>query len=381
VTERPIYLDYNATTPLDPEVIVAMQPYLGEKFGNPSSSHGYGLEAKIAVERARAQVAALLYCQPEEIIFTSGGTESNNAAIKGLAWARRGRGWHIITSQVEHSSVTEVCRFLERQGFEVTYLSVDEWGRVKPEEVERAIRPETILITIMHANNEVGAIQPLEAIIHMAHDRDVVVHTDAAQTAGKIPTDAGLLGVDLLSMAGHKIYGPKGVGALFVRSGLELEPLLHGGGQELGHRPGTENVLEIVGLGAACELAKRDMHRNYAHLRDLRNRLCQGLSQTVSEVRINCDLNHSVPNTLSVCFKGVESHTLLAAVHHRVAASSGSACHSQDARISPVLQAMNVPLEWARGTVRFSVGRFTTAREIDTAVEIVAAAVAELRRR
>jgi cysteine desulfurase len=381
VTDRPIYLDYNATTPMDPEVIAAMQPYLRERFGNPSSSHGYGLEAKNAIERARAQVAALLFCQPEEIIFTSGGTESNNAAIKGIAWARRDRGNHIITSQVEHSSVIQVCRFLERQGFQVTYLSVDDWGRVKPDEVEGAIRPETILITIMHANNEVGAIQPLEAIVHMAHDRGVLVHTDAAQTAGKIPTDAGLLGMDLLSIAGHKIYGPKGVGALFVRSGLTLEPLLHGGGQELGQRPGTENVLEIVGVGVACELAKRDMHRNYAHLRDLRNRLCQGLNDAVPDVRINCDLNHSVPNTLSVCFRGIDSHTLLAAIHHRVAASTGSACHSQEAKISSVLQAMNVPAEWARGAVRFSVGRFTTRAEIDTALEVLAGAVRDLRRR
>lgn len=358
-----------------------MQPYLTNRFGNPSSSHGYGLEAKNAIERARAHVAALLFCQPQEIIFTSGGTESNNAAIKGIAWARRHLGNHIITSQVEHASVTEVCRFLERQGFQVTYLPVDDLGRVRLEDIEHALRPETILITIMHANNEVGAIQPLEAIVHMAHDRNVVVHTDAAQTAGKIPTDAGLLNVDLLSMAGHKIYGPKGVGALYVRSGLTLEPLLHGGGQEFGQRPGTENVLEIVGLGAACELAKREMHRNYAHLRDLRNRLSEGLRDAIPEVRINCDFNHSVPNTLSVCILGIDSHTLLAAVHHRVAASAGSACHSQDAKISSVLKAMNVPVEWARGTVRFSVGRFTTRKEIDTAVKVMAEAVRELRRR
>jgi cysteine desulfurase len=381
VTERPIYLDYNATTPLDPEVIAVMQPYLTDRFGNPSSSHSYGLQAKNAIQRARGQVAALLFCQPEEIIFTSGGTESNNAAIKGIAWARRHLGNHIITSQVEHSSVTEVCRFLERQGFEVTYLPVDDWGRVRAEEFERAIRPETILITIMHANNEVGSIQPLEAIVHMAHDRGVVVHTDAAQTAGKIPTDAGLLGVDLLSIAGHKIYGPKGVGALYVRSGLTLEPLLHGGGQELGQRPGTENVLEVVGLGTACELAKRDMHRNYAHLRDLRDRLCEGLREAVPDVRINCDLNYSVPNTLSVCFKAIDSHTLLTVIHDQVAASTGSACHSHDGSISSVLQAMNVPVEWARGTVRFSVGRFTTPGEIDTAIGVIGEAVRELRRR
>ena len=230
MTEKPIYLDYNATTPLDPEVVAAMKPFLAERFGNPSSSHRYGLEAKSAVEHARAQVAALLFCQPEELIFTSGGTESNNAAIKGIAWARRPVGNHIITSQVEHSSVTEVCRFLERHGFDVTYLPVDEAGRVRLEDIEAAIRPETILISVMHANNEVGSIQPLEAIVHLAHDRGVVVHTDAAQTAGKIPTDAGLLGVDLLSLAGHKIYAPKGIGALYVRSGLTLEPLLHGGG-------------------------------------------------------------------------------------------------------------------------------------------------------
>jgi cysteine desulfurase len=381
VTDRPIYLDYNATTPLDPEVAAAMQPYLSDRFGNPSSSHGYGIEARNAVERARAQVAALLFCQPDEVVFTSGGTESNNAAIKGLAWARRHVGNHIITSQVEHSSVGEVCRFLERQGFQVTCLPVDSLGRVRPEDIEDAIRAETILITIMHANNEVGAIQPLEAIVHLAHDRGAIVHTDAAQTAGKIPTDAGLLGVDLLSIAGHKIYGPKGVGALFVRSGIQLEPLLHGGGQESGHRPGTENVLEIVGLGAACELAKRDMHRNYAHLRELRKQLCDGLQRTVPDVRINCDTNHSVPNTLSVCFKAIDSHLLLAAIHHRVAASTGSACHAQDGKISSVLQAMNIPNEWARGTVRFSVGRFTTSDQIDTAIGVVSEAVRDLRRR
>jgi cysteine desulfurase len=379
VTEKPIYLDYNATTPLDPEVIEAMRPYLDERFGNPSSSHPYGLEARSALERARSQVASLLFCQPDEIVFTSGGTESNNAAIKGIAWARRDRGNHLITSQVEHSSVTEVCRFLERHGFDLTYLPVDEQGRVRPEEIEGAIRPETILISVMHANNEIGSIQPLEAIVHLAHERGVIVHTDAAQTTGKIPTDAGLLGVDLLSVAGHKIYGPKGVGALFVRSGLELEPLLHGGGQELGHRPGTENVLEIVGLGAACDLMKRDLHRNYAHLRDLRNRLCHGLRQSIDDVRINCDLNQSVPNTLSICFRGIDSQVLLSAIQHRVAASTGSACHSHSGGISSVMQAMNVPAEWARGTVRFSVGKFTNAGEIDRAVDIMAEAVAEMR--
>lgn len=381
MTDKPIYLDYNATTPLDPEVNAAMQPYLTGRFGNPSSSHGYGLEARNAVERARAQVAALLFCAPEEIVFTSGGTESNNAAIKGVAWARRHLGNHLITSQVEHSSVTQVCRALERQGFQVTWLPVDESGRIRAEDIERAIRPETILITVMHANNEIGAIQPLEALVHLAHEREVVVHTDAAQTAGKIPTDAGLIGVDLLSLAGHKIYGPKGVGALFVRAGVTLEPLLHGGGQESGLRPGTENVPAVVGLGAACELAKRDLHRNYTHLRDLRNRLCDGLNQSLPDLRINCDLNHSVPNTLSVCFKGLDSHILLAAIHQRVAASTGSACHAQDARISPVLQAMNVPMEWARGTVRFSVGRLTTRAEVETAVGVIAAAVKELRNR
>lgn len=378
---RPIYLDYNATTPLDPEVIAAMRPYLNERFGNPSSSHRYGLEARNAVERARAQVAALLFCDPSEIIFTSGGTESNNMAIKGIAWARRHVGNHLITSQVEHSSVTQVCQFLERHGFVVTYLPVDDLGRVRPEHVERAIRPETILISIMHANNEVGAIQPLEAIVHIAHDAGVAVHTDAAQTAGKIPTDAGLLQVDLLSIAGHKIYGPKGVGALFVKSGLALEPLLHGGGQECGQRPGTENVLEIVGLGAACEIAKRDMHRNYAHLRDLRFTLWERLRSAIPDVRVNCDFDQSVPNTLSVCFGGIDAHLLLATIHHQVAASTGSACHSHDTKVSSVLSAMNLPIEWARGTVRFSVGRFTTKDDLIAAAEIVAAAVRDLRRR
>ena len=281
LTSRPIYLDYNATTPHAPEVIVAMRPYLEEHFGNPSSSHWYGRKAREAVETARAQVAALLNCKPGEILFTSGGTESNNHAIRGSAFARRDHGRHIITSQIEHPAVTRVCEKLKQDGFDITYLPVDAHGLVSIADVEAAIRKDTTLITLMHANNEVGTIQPIEAVTALAKARGIAVHTDAAQSAGKIPVDVEALGVDLLTIAGHKLYAPKGVGALYIRNETPLQKFMDGAGQEGGRRPGTENVLEVVGLGEACEIAHRDLAANREHMRRLRDRLEAGLRERV----------------------------------------------------------------------------------------------------
>ena len=375
---QPIYLDYNATTPLDPEVIEAMRPYLEEHFGNPSSSHWYGRKAHEAVETARAQVAALLNCAPNELIFTSGGTESNNYAIRGTALARRHQGKHIITSQIEHPAVTAVCEQLRREGFETTYLPVDEYGLVGVSDVQRAIRSETILITLMHANNEVGTIQPIEEVARVAKSRGIAFHTDAAQSGGKIPTDVTVLGVDLLSVAGHKLYAPKGVGALYIREGFALERLMDGANQEGGRRPGTENVLEIVGLGKACEIALRNLKPNHDHMERMRNRLEAGLREQVRSFRVIGHPDKRLPNTLSVSTHGVDANALLAAIEAKVAASAGAACHSGQIRISGVLQATHLPEEWARGTLRFSTGRMTTETDIDTAVAVVADAVQRL---
>jgi cysteine desulfurase len=369
---RPIYLDYNATTPLDPEVIAAMRPYLEEHFGNPSSGHAYGIETRDAVERARRQVASLLDCEPDEIVFTSGGTESNNYAIKGAALARRARGNHIITSQVEHPAVTEICQWLEGQGFEITWLPVDDRGGVSAADVEKAIRRETVVITIMHANNEVGTIQPVEEIARLARKHDIVVHTDAAQSAGKI--DIRGLGVDLLSIAGHKLYAPKGVGALYIRRGVPLEKFMHGAGHESGRRAGTENVLEIAGLGKACEVASRDLVQNMKRMRETRDALLKGLRERAKDLQVNGDHANGLPNTLSVSFQGVDAGALLAQIGDSVAASAGAACHSGEVEISHVLRAMRIPVDWARGTLRFSTGRTTTLAEIDRAVETLSGA-------
>ncbi|MFQ6103574.1 MAG: cysteine desulfurase family protein [Candidatus Glassbacteria bacterium] len=375
---KPIYLDYNATTPIDPEVVQAMLPYLEEHFGNPSSSHPYGAQAKKAVESARSQVADLLGCEPEEVVFTSGGTESNNYAIKGIAFANRSGGDHIITSSVEHPAVGEVCRFLESEGFRVTYLPVDEYGLVYPEEVERAITTRTILITIMHANNEVGTIEPVSEIAEIARRHGIAVHTDAAQSAGKIPTRVDGLGVDLLSIAGHKLYAPKGIGALYIAHGIRLQKFIHGAGHERNLRAGTENVLEIVGLGKACEIAKRDLEKNIAHMKSMRNRLQKGLTNKLDCIRINGHPEKRLPNTLSVSFRGIEADSILSEMDE-VAASPGAACHSDSANVSSVLTAMNVPVEYAIGTIRFSTGRMTTVEEIDRAVDIIIKAVGRMR--
>jgi cysteine desulfurase len=374
----PLYLDYNATTPHAPEVIEAIRPYLEEHFGNPSSSHIYGTRARAAVAQAREQVAALLGCRPDEVIFTSGGTESNNYAIRGLANSRREGGNHLITSQVEHPAVIEVCRFLETQGFEVTYLPVDGAGMIDPLDVEAAITDKTILVTIMHANNEVGTIEPIEEIAAIARRRGIAVHTDAAQSAGKIPVEVGNLGVDLLSIAGHKLYAPKGIGALFVKKGLGIEKLLLGAGQERGRRAGTENVMQIVGLGKACEIAKRDLTGNRRKMHETRELLYNGLHERVPTIRLNGHPDKRLPNTLSVGFQGVDADRMLERIGDSVAASAGAACHSDSVSISAVLQAMHVPLEWARGTLRFSTGRNTTLNEITETVDVLARAYRDL---
>ena len=366
--QEPIYLDYNATTPIAPEVAEAMRPYLESYFGNPSSVHAYGVKTKMAVEKARRQVAELINCEPSEVIFTSGGTESNNYAIKGIALANRHRGNHIITSAVEHPAVFEVCRYLETQGFEVTTVPVDEYGIIKIEELKKAIRPETILITVMHANNEVGSIQPVEEIGRIAREKGIFFHSDAAQSLGKIQVDVQNMGVDLLSIAGHKLYAPKGIGALFIRNGVHLEKLIHGADHEQNLRAGTENVLEIVGLGKACELAKGHLTENMEHYRKTRDYLHRLLLEALPDIKLNGHPEKRLPNTLSISFPRVEANTLLDRLEG-VAASAGAACHSESVDVSAVLEAMLVPMDFAMGTIRFSTGRNLTMDEVKKAAE------------
>ncbi len=375
-----IYLDFNATTPIDPAVAQAMLPYLYEHFGNPSSAHPLGAATRSAVERARAEVAGLIRAHPEEIVFTSGGSESNNTVIKGVAAAFGGRACHIITSATEHPAVIEPCRALESAGIHITVLPVDGAGRLDPEDVAHALTPQTILVSVMHANNEVGTIQPIAKIAQIAHRHGALMHTDAAQTAGKIPVRAPELGVDFLSIAGHKLYAPKGVGALYIRSGISLPPLIHGAGHENGRRAGTENVLEIVGLGEACRLASDRLNETMAHCKAMRDRLWNALFQELDSIRRNGDPDNGLPNTLSVSFRGIDAALLLHEISNRVAASAGAACHAQGIKISAVLEAMRVPREYAIGTVRFSVGRTSIPSEIDEAALTVITAVRRMRK-
>jgi cysteine desulfurase len=377
---RPIYLDYNGTTPHDPEVISAMRPFLGEEFGNPSSGHLYAVKPRQALAAARQQVAGLLNCAAEEVIFTSGGTESNNWAIVGSALALRDRGRHIITSSFEHPAVLNVCRFLEKDGFEVTYLSVADQGLVAVPDIQAALRPDTILITIMHANNEVGTIQPIAEIAGLAKSRGIRVHTDAAQSLGKIRVDVNELGIDLLTIAGHKLYAPKGVGALYIRRGVRLENFMHGAGQEMGRRAGTENILEIVGLGKACEIAARDLEPNQRHMQAMRDRLHAAIAADVQELRLNGHPEKRLPNTLSLSFWNMEANRLLEVIGMEVAASAGAACHAGSVEISHVLKAMGIPEEWAKGTLRLTTGRMSTASEIDRAATVIVEAVNTIRK-
>jgi cysteine desulfurase len=370
---RPIYLDYNATTPVDPAVTDAMQPFLREHYGNPSSAHAYGRAARAAVERARAQVAALLAAQPDEVVFTGGGSEASNLAIKGVVFKALEKSAaadvHVVTSTVEHPATQEPCAFLERLGVRVTRLPVDRTGLVDLDALSAALRRPTTLVSIMHAQNEVGTLEPIREIAALAHAQGVLVHTDAAQSAGKVPVDVGTLDVDLLTVAGHKLYAPKGVGALYVRAGLALEPLIHGAGHEAGRRAGTENVPYLVGLGAACDIARRALPDAGPGLRRLRDRLWGQLQAGLRDrIVLNGHPERRLPNTLNASFLGHVGAELLAAVAE-IAASTGSACHEGDVQLSPVLVAMNVPVEVARGSVRLSVGRFTSDADVDRAAE------------
>ena len=370
------YLDYNATTPLDPQVSAAMAPYLAPglagQFGNPSSAHEWGLAAALGVRDARVQIAALLGCRPTEIVLTGSGSEADNLAVQGLFEARGGQSGHVVTTRIEHPAITNVCAYLERRGCRVTYLPVDRFGRVAPADVAAAIEPETFLVSVMLANNETGSIQPVAEIAALAHARGVLVHTDAAQAIGKIAVSVADLGVDLLTVAGHKLYAPKGVGALFVRRGLALEPLVHGGGQERGLRSGTENVPYAVGLGAACAAAARALPAESARLRELRDRLHERLAAEVPGLALNGHPTERLPNTLNVSFPGVDGAELLAETPE-VAASTGSACHVDRTEPSEVLLAMGLSRERSLGAVRLSVGRFTTPNEADAAADALAA--------
>ncbi|MFA6107857.1 MAG: aminotransferase class V-fold PLP-dependent enzyme [Candidatus Latescibacterota bacterium] len=362
----PIYLDHNATTPVHPEVLEAMLPYLREQFGNPSSSHAYGQRAHAAVERAREQIAALLGCAADEIVFTSGGTEANNLAIRGTLAAAETRR-HIVTSTVEHPATARPCAHLEARGYEVTRVPVNADGQVCPEEVRPFVRGDTALVTVMLAQNETGTVMPVRRIADLAHAQGAAMHTDAAQAVGKIPTDVAELGVDLLSLAGHKLYAPKGVGALYVRRGTRLQPLLLGAGHERGLRPGTENVAGLVGLGQACALAQQDLDVESGRQRVLLVELWQALRTAVPGLQLNGHSEQRLPNTLNLSFPGVRGSAVLAAVPE-VAASTGSACHEGGEAPSAVLIAMGLDPITALGAVRLSLGRSTTREQIATAV-------------
>jgi len=375
---KPVYLDYNATTPTDPAVAEELLPYFGEKFGNPSSTHQYGKEAKEIVNTARIRVAGLLGCEPECVLFTSGGTESNNQALIGAAFSRKSLGNHIISTVIEHPSVLNPLNWLQAHGFTVTLLPVDNTGRLDPDTVRRAISEKTILISVMHANNEVGTIQPLAEIGAISREKGIIFHTDAAQSVGKIPTKVDDLLVDLLTIAGHKLYAPKGIGALFIRNGIRVKPFLHGAGQEGGLRAGTENVPYIAGLGKAAELAVGHLGAGDARILSLREYFHKKLSERVGGVELNGHPTRRLPNTLNVSFRGIVGAELLAKTPE-IATSTGSACHEGTGELSGVLKAMGISREQGIGAVRFSIGRPTTIDEIDYAVEILAAKISELR--
>ena len=377
---RPVYLDNAATTPLDPRVLEAMLPYLREHYGNAASRHHLGRAAEDAVERARLQVADTIGAGGREIIWTSGATESNNLATQGVVRARGDGTWHIITQQTEHRAVLDPCEHLEQQGHRVTYLKVDNKGRIDPQDVASAIRDDTVLVSIMLANNEVGTVQPVAEVGRICKGRNLVFHTDAVQAFGKLPIDVEAMGVDLLSISGHKIYGPKGVGALYVRlrPRAHCEPLLYGGGHQDGLRPGTLNVPGIVGLGAAAEIARSEMQDESRRLAQLRDRLWNGLNDRLADITRNGGPEHCLPNILNVSFADVEGETLLMGFD-TLAVSSGSACGSKLLESSYVLRALGVDDELAASSVRFSLGRFTTEADIDFAIDQVTEAVTRLR--
>ena len=377
---KPIYMDHSATTPVAPEVLAAMLPYFSDKFGNASSLHGFGREAKEALEESRQKLARLLNADPEEIVFTSGGTESDNIALRGIAYKNRNSGRHIITSQIEHPAILETCRSLEQEGFSVTYLPVNREGLVDLSELERAIRPDTILISIMHANNEIGTIQPLEEIGSLAAERDIYLHTDAVQTVGKIPVDVEAMGADLLSLSAHKLYGPKGVGALYIRRGTKIQSLATGGGHEMGLRSGTENVPGIVGLARAADLAREEMAAEGQRLTELRDRLAALVLQRVKEAWINGSMEKRLPGSLNFGFSYVEGESLLLYLDSKgVAVSTGSACSSHKLEPSHVLLALGLKPEECHGSLRITMGRSNSQEDVDYVAECIAEAVERFR--
>ncbi len=375
-----VYLDFNATTPVEPEVLDAMLPYFSADFANAASIHTPGQRARAAVETAREQVAALIGARPQEVVFTSGATESDNHAIFGIVEAAGGHEKHIVTSAIEHEAVLNACQALEKRGVRLTYLATSADGQIDLGDFRRAIRPETVLITIMHANNELGTVQPLEEIGRLAKEADIYFHTDAVQSAGKIPIDVNALHVDLLSISGHKLYAPKGIGALYVRGGTLLRQLLYGGHHQRGFRPGTENVAGIVGLGKAAEIARKSLVEDAQRISLLRDGLQQGLLHRVPQSRVNAASAPRTPNTTNLVFPGVEGEALLIALDLKgLACSTGAACSSGAVEPSHVLTAIGLPPEEARASLRFSLGRHTTPADIDFALNVVPAAVTQLR--
>ncbi len=371
-----IYLDYNATTPIHPDVKKAMEPFWDKEFGNPSCSYTLGKKAYRAIEKARAQVASLINARENEIVFTSGGTESNNTVFKGILWALKKRGNHVITTQIEHPSIINPALFMEQLGFEISFVPPNKEGIVDPQEIKRHIKKETVLISVMHANNETGAIQPIAEISKMAKEYNIVLHSDAAQSLGKIRVDVNKLGVDLLTIAGHKLYAPKGIGALYVRKDIPFLPLIHGAGQEMGRRAGTENVPYIVALGKACEiLQKRLANGENERIAYLRDKLWNGIKD-LNVVRFSPPI--CLPNTLFVGFKGLLGQDVLNAIPE-ILASTGAACHSKEIKLSHVLAAMGVSFEEGKGAVRFSIGYFSTEEEINRAIELIREQVPKLQ--
>lgn len=377
---KKIYMDHNATTPVHPAVVDAVLPFFGEHFGNPSSIHWAGREVKKGLETARESVASFLKCDPKEVVFTSGGSESDNLAIKGVCEAQRDKGNHIITTKVEHPAVLHTCEYMEKQGFQVTYLPVDMDGMINLDDLKNAVTDKTILITVMFANNETGTVFPIAEIGKIAREKRITFHTDAVQAAGKLPIDVDAINVDLLTISAHKLYGPKGVGALYVRKGTKMKPMIHGGPQERNRRAGTENVTGIVGMATACEIAMKDMDVENGRLLKLRERLHKGLTQRIDHVKLNGHPTLRLPNTLNVSFEYVEGESLLLNLDMEgVAASSGSACTSGSLEPSHVLTAMGLTHEVAHGSVRFSLGRANMEEDIDKIIEIMPSIVERLR--
>lgn len=375
-----IYLDYASTTPMHPEVVRAMMPYLTESFGNPSSIHAIGLEAKRAIEIVRASVANFINARDDEIVFTSGGTEADNFAIKGVAYANEAKGDHIITTVIEHHAVLETCHFLEGHGFRVTYLPVDEHGCVSPDDLREAITDKTILVSIMHANNEIGTIEPLAELGEITREAGVCFHTDAVQTVGHIPIDVNELGVDLLAMSAHKLCGPKGVGALYIRKGAKILPFVHGGEQERGRRASTENVPGIVGFGRAIEIARQDMSEEVKRLSCLRERLIDGLLTSIDHARLNGHPQQRMPNNINISVPSTEGESVCLGLDlEGICVSTGSACSSGSAEASHVLLALGLPRELAHASLRFSLGKWTSEEEIDRVLQVLPRVVARLR--